>query len=543
MTKKITLFSLMGVLVALCLSVVVVSAQDGGLIVNTNQSAIVRSGPDTTFEQISILRAGTAVAIDGRNDNGNWVRMISSGGVVGWISSGTVNINLNQINALFVKEVGSAFTLPAPAPNVTQPAVSASGLAGGLTVTASANVNVRSGPGTSYRRVGGVTAGQPFLLDGKDFGGRWVRGINSSGEIGWVSSTYLNITTAQLNTLPFVDETTPFTLGAPGGGAPVAGGDVTLPGAVTSTAPVRGFAYGGHVANLGDNTANVMYSAGMTWVKYQIRYVDGSDPGGWAGLINNAHARGFRVLLGVVGQNPTDVNSGGYNQRYAGYMAGLAALGADALEVWNEPNLDREWVAPVDPARYTALLAAAYNAIKSVNPNTLVISGAPAPTGAEGAFPGGQVMNDNRYIAGMAAAGAANYMDCIGVHYNEGIVPPSQTSGDPRSEFYTRYLRSMMDVYSAAFGGSRPLCFTELGYLSPEGYGALPGLFSWAGNVTVANQAAWLDDAVRIARNSGRVRLLIIWNVDFQGFGADPVGGYAIIRPGGGCPACLALGN
>lgn len=542
MTNKRTIISLMGALLALCLGLGIVSAQDGGLVTTTNQSAIVRSGPDTTFEQITVLRAGTAVAIDGRNDNGNWVRMISSSGVVGWISSGTVNINLSQINGLFVKEVGSAFTLPAPAPNITQPAVSASGLAGGLTVTASANVNVRSGPGTSYRRVGGVNAGQPFLLDGKDFGGRWVRGINSAGEIGWVSSTYLNITTDQLNTLPYVDESTPFTLGAPGGGA-VAGGSVDLPTAVTSTAPVRGFAYGGHVANLGDGTANAMYVAGMTWVKYQIRYINGADPGGWAGLINNAHARGFRVLLGVVGQNPSDVNLPGYNERYGAYMAGLAALGADALEVWNEPNLDREWVAPVDPARYTQLLAAAYNAIKSVNPNTLVISGAPAPTGAEGAFSGGQVMNDNRFIAGMAAAGAANYMDCIGLHYNEGIVPPGWTSGDPRSEYYTRYLRSMMDVYSAAFGNARPLCFTELGYLTPEGYGQLPGLFSWAANVTVADQAAWLDGAVSIARNSGRVRLLIIWNVDFQGFGADPTGGYAIIRPGGGCPACQALGN
>ena len=31
---------------------------------------------------------------------------------------------------------------------------------------------------------------------------------------------------------------------------------------------------------------------------------------------------------------------------------------------------------------------------------------------------------------------------------------------------------------------------------------------------------------------------IIIFNVDFTGWGDDPQGGYAIFRPGGGCPAC-----
>jgi hypothetical protein len=39
------------------------------------------------------------------------------------------------------------------------------------------------------------------------------------------------------------------------------------------------------------------------------------------------------------------------------------------------------------------------------------------------------------------------------------------------------------------------------------------------------------------------VRILIIWNINFLEYGADPMGGYAIIRPDGSCPACSALGN
>jgi hypothetical protein len=190
------------------------------------------------------------------------------------------------------------------------------------------------------------------------------------------------------------------------------------------------------------------------------------------------------------------------------------------------------------------LLRQSYYAIKGANANTLVVSGAPAPTGYFGGC-SGIGCDDNLYLAGMAAAGAANYMDCVGIHYNEGILPPTSTSGDPRgnSTHYTRYYGSMVDVYSRAFGGSRQLCFTELGYLTPEGYGPLPAGFDWASNVTVGQHAAWIDQVVSMAANSGRIRLLILWNVDFTDYGADPMGGYAMFRPGGDCPACRSLGQ
>jgi hypothetical protein len=90
----------------------------------------------------------------------------------------------------------------------------------------------------------------------------------------------------------------------------------------------------------------------------------------------------------------------------------------------------------------------------------------------------------------------------------------------------------------------KPICFTELGYLSPEGFGPLPGTFGWAQNTTVAQHAQWVADAVRVARSSGIVRMVIIWNMDFSGyFGDDPMGGYALIRPDGSCPACDILAS
>src|SRR5574341_2177048 len=106
----------------------------------------------------------------------------------------------------------------------------------------------------------------------------------------------------------------------------------------------------------------------MTWVKVQLRYNLGDDPAGAAGAINVAHSQGFKVLLGIVG-NANDVLAGDtYFAAYASYVGGVAALGADAIEVWNEPNLDREWPnGNINPGQYTRLLSQAYNSIKANN--------------------------------------------------------------------------------------------------------------------------------------------------------------------------------
>jgi hypothetical protein len=312
----------------------------------------------------------------------------------------------------------------------------------------------------------------------------------------------------------------------PAPAAPPAGG--STPG---------GFELGGQVN--GFSRPDLMQYAGMVWVKRQVRWHPGATAD--AGFINEAHARGFKILLSVLGE-PEAIRGGANYDDYARFAGDLARLGADAIEVWNEMNLDREWPqGEIDPARYTDLLRRAYTQIKASNPNTLVISGAPAPTGAEGAFGLDRVWNDDRYVAGMAAAGAARYMDCIGAHYNEGIISPTLSSGDPRGSYYTRYYSGMVVAYFNAFGRSKKICFTELGYLSPEGYGSLPASFGWAGDTSVAEQAQWLAEVVSLARSSISVRMIIIFNVDFTHYGDDPQAGYAIIRPGGACPACDSL--
>ena len=75
------------------------------------------------------------------------------------------------------------------------------------------------------------------------------------------------------------------------------------------------------------------------------------------------------MLLGVVGA-PADLaaGGGGYIQQFANWLGEVAALGPDAIEVWNEPNISREWPeGSLSGANYTAMLSAAYNAIKARN--------------------------------------------------------------------------------------------------------------------------------------------------------------------------------
>jgi LysM repeat protein len=306
-----------------------------------------------------------------------------------------------------------------------------------------------------------------------------------------------------------------------------------------------GFEVGGQTHSF--SNPGLMRDIGMTWVKFQHKWNPADDPGGLAGRISDAHANGFKVLMSITGANTypaaDSINFGAFTD----FLRGVASLGAnspDAIEIWNEMNIDFEWPAgQINPSSYVNnMLAPAYNAIKSVNPNVMVISGALAPTGFDN---GHNAWADDRYVNGMAAAGAANYADCIGVHHNAGATSPTVSSGHSGGSHYSWYYQPTANVYYGAFGGSRPLCFTELGYLSAEDFGGIPPNFAWASNTSVAEHAQWLAEAVSLSNQQGRVRLLIVFNVDFTFYdpSGDPQAGYAIIRPGGGCPACNTLSS
>jgi hypothetical protein len=317
-----------------------------------------------------------------------------------------------------------------------------------------------------------------------------------------------------------------------------------------AAAPVSAgsFELGGHILNEGYPYAERMHFAGMTWAKLQVRY----DPANNAAQsIALAHANGFKIQLSALG-SPDLVTQPGFEQNVANWVASMATAGADAIEIWNEPNIDREWQAGfIDPAAYTRLLCACYSAIKAANPGTLVISAAPAPTGYFGGC-GPNGCDDLPWLQGMFNAGAAGCMDHIGAHHNSGATSPAARDGHPADDgrhHHSWYFLPQTELYFSTFGGQRQLFYTEMGYVSPEGYGPIPaGFGDWGSGTTVAQQAAWLTEAVQLSINTGMVRCIVVWNIDFTCYGmcggvGDPQAGYGIIRPGGACPACDSLHN
>ncbi len=305
------------------------------------------------------------------------------------------------------------------------------------------------------------------------------------------------------------------------------------------------FELGGQVNHVINDPAR-MKRAGMTWVKFQLAWAEDMDPQIAWDLIQQGRKNGLKVLLSIPGQvkYPTSINIAAYLD----FLRGVAYYGPDAIEVWNEANLDFEWPrGRIDGAHYTReMLAPAYNAIKQVNPNIMVISGALAPTGAfyndGGCSALGTGCDDWLYLQQMAQSGAANYMDCVGAHFNAGATSPHAATGhpaDPGYQHYSWYFGGMLQLYGGTFG--RPVCFTELGYLSGEGLGDVPQRFNWAKDTSVAEQATWLAETAQLGSQSGLVRLMIVWNFDFTYWGEDPMAGYAMVRPDGSCPACDAL--
>jgi hypothetical protein len=299
-----------------------------------------------------------------------------------------------------------------------------------------------------------------------------------------------------------------------------------------------GFELGGHIRDWGFPYADKMHYAGMNWAKVQVRY-----PQDATGIINAAHANGFKIQVSALG--PADmVTQGDFEQKVANWVAGMAAAGADAIEVWNEPNIDREWqIGHISPQAYTNLLCTAYGAIKNANAGTAVISAAPSPTGYfGGCSPNG--CDDQPWLEGLYNAGAVQCMDYIGAHHNGGATRPSASTGHPGDSgghHHSWYFMPQTRLYYNIFRGTRKLFYTEMGYASQEGVPTFSDQFGWARGITNADQAAWLKEAVQLSISSGTVRCIIIWNIDYVRYGYDPQDGFAIIRPGGACPACEAL--
>ena len=188
--------------------------------------------------------------------------------------------------------------------------------------------------------------------------------------------------------------------------------------------------------------------AGFGWVKQSFawREIEGSAKGkfDWSitdRIVDQAESVGLNIIArldsepswasGQVYPNANNISMTPPDD-YEDFAAFCSALASRykgriaAYQIWNEPNLAREWGgrAP-DPDGYTRLLKVGYQAIKRVDPQAIIISAGMAPTTRFDQV----AMPDTEYLKRMYAAGAQPYFDALGAHGAGYKAPPETDPG------------------------------------------------------------------------------------------------------------------
>jgi hypothetical protein len=335
--------------------------------------------------------------------------------------------------------------------------------------------------------------------------------------------------------------------GAPGMPAVVSGTVTPTPQPTPLPVADTSFGYGVEVQALTDPAPALEAAAllGMGWIKQPVRWADiEAQPGvfDWAALdvfFAEAAVRGLRVLVSVSAapEWARSVTASGLDgppddpALLAGFLAQIVQRYRGmlhAVEIWNEMNREQQWYAAggLSAAGYMALLDPAARAVREADPGVLVISGGLNPTGIDD---GVIAIDDFHYMQDMIDAGLLDIVDCVGAHhmgYNlSPDTPYDAITGDPDAHFqapvenphhswsFYSTLRGYNDMIVAA-GHNTPLCVTSFGWATAQDMsGALPSGFEFAADNTLAEQAAYITQALLLMRSWGFVRLAIVDNL------------------------------
>jgi len=322
------------------------------------------------------------------------------------------------------------------------------------------------------------------------------------------------------------------------------------PGPVGSS----GFRYGFQAQLYGVNQPqiiNLVRGAGFSWVKQQVRWADVEPQQGhynWGALdsaVNVANASGVKVLFSVVGAPGwASVSNGSYPrnpQDFAHFMSQMASHfrgRVAAYEVWNEENFARE-VGPgnINAGNYVELLKAAYPAIKDGDPNALVVSGAPTPTGVNDPNIAERDLTYLQQMYTYQGGVVKKYFDVLGAHNEPYANPPDQTvanhtnpaySGDP--SFFFRQVEDYHNLMVNVGDGNKQIWETEIGYdantQAPAGYSG------WT--VSPQQQATYLVQLFQYARaHYPWMGAIFVWNLNFQQVvpQGDEKWGFGVLNP------------
>jgi hypothetical protein len=122
--------------------------------------------------------------------------------------------------------------------------------------------------------------------------------------------------------------------------------------------------------------------------------------------------------------------SDGQFATFASAVASRYGTQISAYEIWNEPNSVQNWSTGPNAAAYTALLQAAYPAIKAADPSAIVVAGVLGSTVSVGDI----TENPVTFLSQMYADGAEGYFDALSFHpysYTQEFSQGTTTANSP----------------------------------------------------------------------------------------------------------------
>jgi polysaccharide biosynthesis protein PslG len=152
------------------------------------------------------------------------------------------------------------------------------------------------------------------------------------------------------------------------------------------------------------------------------------------------------------------------------YRPGSAVGTVDAIEVWNEVNLNREWgntaISRQQAADYVRFLGLAYRAAHTAQPNIVVITAGLSPTGVKTS----EAWDDADYLQWLFDAGlkgGVNY-DVLGAHGNtqapEVEAPLNSLLAFGDASFYFRRVEQLREIQVRAGDAERQIWLLEFGW-------------------------------------------------------------------------------
>lgn len=151
--------------------------------------------------------------------------------------------------------------------------------------------------------------------------------------------------------------------------------------------------------------------------------------------------------------------------RYCGTIASRYRGRIAAYQIWNEPNLAREWGNnPPDAAGYVELLRACSEAIRAADPDAILISAGLSPTGNYDAT----AHPDDVFLQELYDAGFQRYIDVVGVHapgYSHPELSPDEAEARGSQRFFTfRRVEDLRKIMVANGDAARQMAILEVGW-------------------------------------------------------------------------------